>query len=196
MRVERFVNSIFKSNTYVITRDGCNDAWLVDCGDIGEILSTLLPDYYIKGIFLTHTHFDHIYGLNELISYFPQSLIYTNQSGKDALYSDRLNFSRYYEQSFILKNGNIKIIESCGTSVVDSLDVEIFETPGHDPSCITYCIDNFIFTGDSYIPNVKTVTKLRGGNKFLAKKSEELILNLANNRKLILCPGHGEMEQF
>lgn len=41
----------------------------------------------------------------------------------------------------------------------------VIETPGHCPSCLTYYTDNYIFTGDSYIPNVKVVTKLPYGDK-------------------------------
>lgn len=50
----------------------------------------------------------------------------------------------------------------------------VIETPGHCPSCLTYYTDNYIFTGDSYIPNVKVVTKLPYGDK----KKQRLLLNI------------------
>ena len=67
-----------------------------------------------------------------------------------------------------------------------------YETPGHCPSCLTYVLDNWIFTGDAYIPGVKVVTKLPHGDKILAKQSAERILNMAKSKNM--CPGHGEID--
>ncbi|MCB6651666.1 MBL fold metallo-hydrolase, partial [Bacteroides salyersiae] len=49
---------------------------------------------------------------------------------------------------------------------------------------------NYLFTGDSYIPNVKLVTNLPRSNKEKAKKSLERILGLIKD-DTIVCPGHG-----
>lgn len=62
----------------------------------------------------------------------------------------------------------------------------------NDTSCMTFRCGKYLFTGDSYIPNEKPVTKLKGGNKedyeISLKKIQFLI-----NRDTIVCPGHGEM---
>ena len=70
--------------------------------------------------------------------------------------------------------------------------MSVIETPGHCPSCLTYYTDKHIFTGDSYIPNEKPVTKLKGGDKEKYKCSLEKILSLVNV-DTIICPGHGEI---
>lgn len=192
MRVERIANTIFSSNTFLISKQGFSDVWLVDCGDVDAILSVLKPEQIVKGVLLTHSHFDHIYGLNDLIFHFPECLIYTTKSGKDALYSDKLNFSKYHEASFILKSDNVQVLNTDSILVFENEIVSIANTPGHDPSCLTFRIGDYLYTGDAYIPGIKTVTNLRGGNKLQSETSRTLIDDLM---KLVsfICPGHGDI---
>ena len=53
---------------------------------------------------------------------------------------------------------------------------------------MTYFTNDYIFTGDSYIPGVEVVTKLPRGNKKDAEHSLEKILNLTEARTI--CAGH------
>lgn len=64
--------------------------------------------------------------------------------------------------------------------------VSIIPTPGHNPSCLTFMIDQMIFSGDSYIPGVKTVTNLPGGNRAQAEESIRKILSFGGT----IYPGH------
>lgn len=190
--VKQIVNSIFASNTYLLYKyyDLKLECWLIDIGDIQKVIINLPDKAIVKGLFITHTHFDHIYGINELVKIFPECKVYTSKYGVEAIYSDKKNFSLYHE-SPILYNGNIPIILSEG-GMIDLFDDEkmyVYETPGHCPSCLTYVVDKYIFTGDSYIPNIPVVSKLPLGNKKLARESEIRIKFLARNR--IVCAGHG-----
>lgn len=76
--------------------------WLVDCGDVAPIvdmLSSLGDDTsMIKGVLLTHVHYDHIYGLPRLTEMFPSLRVYTNEYGKKALTDIRLNYSKYHNE--------------------------------------------------------------------------------------------------
>lgn len=64
LQVKQIVNSIFTSNTYVLFDDDYDYCWLVDIGDFNKVADVLPPGVEIRGVFLTHSHFDHIYGLN------------------------------------------------------------------------------------------------------------------------------------
>jgi glyoxylase-like metal-dependent hydrolase (beta-lactamase superfamily II) len=63
-----------------------------------------------------------------------------------------------------------------------------YETPGHNPGCLTMVMGDKIFTGDAYIPGVGANTRLPRADKELAKISLERILKLAEGRKIL--PGH------
>lgn len=189
MNISQHINSIFNSNTYLIEDKSYDYCWLIDIGDTDYLIDNSLN---IKGIFLTHSHFDHIYGINKIIEKFPNCTIYTSKSGGDALYSDKLNLSKYHESPLIFSGNNIKIInENHKLEIFPNIYLEVLATPGHCSSCLTYYTDNYIFTGDSYIPGVKVVTNLPKGNKIQAQESLEKIKELAKNR--IICPGHGEI---
>lgn len=188
MKIKSLVNSVFNSNTFVLTSEKGEDCWLVDIGDIEPVLS-LLNSRVVRGVFITHSHYDHIYGLPALLERYPNCLIYTSVDGMKGLASDKLNFSRYHDDPIKYEGNNIRILE-------DGDSVELFEgvfiramlTPGHDKSCVTYYTDSCVFTGDSYIPNLKVVTSFPHSNKHDSEISLKKIHKLLETRKVF--PGH------
>lgn len=192
VRVYQIVNSFYASNTFIITVNGSRAAWLVDCGD-DEAISEYVEanNITLQGIFITHGHYDHIYGLNKVRAKFGDVPIYTNDEGKENLYNTRYNFSKFHESDFVLKGENIRVISNKSlVTLFDKYDVEVFSTPGHDWSCLTYKLGNLVFTGDSYIPGLKTVTSFPKSNKQQAEKSMQTIVSLFQEQTII-CPGHG-----
>ncbi len=195
MEVERVVNSIFKSNTYLLHEEGCADYWLVDIGDIEPVMNLIPDGGRIRGVFLTHTHFDHIYGLNALAKCCPDCLVYTSFHGKEGLFSEKLNYSRYSGTPFVYEGSNVHVLtEGDAVSLSRNCAMTAYATPGHDWSCLTYKIGNSIFSGDSYLPGIKVFTKFVKSDKVQAVASEQRILELS--RGCIIYPGHGEVVEI
>lgn len=192
MTIHQIVNSVFNSCSYVLTQD--KQSWLVDCGDVDQILP--LVDGKLQGVLLTHAHFDHIYGLNNLESLFPGVPVYTVMAGLNGLMSDKLNFSRYYGEPFIFDSpDNVKLVNDGDCiSLFDGVEIKAVATPGHSPGCVTWLTSNAIFTGDSYIPGVKTVANLPHSDKDLALKNEALIRQMVENRSIY--PGHATSNEI
>lgn len=192
MTIRQIVNSVYNSCSYVLTQD--KQSWLVDCGDVDQILP--LVEGKLQGVLLTHAHFDHIYGLNNLVSLFPGLTVYTIMAGFNGLLSDKLNFSRYYGDPFIFDSpDNVKLVRDgeC-ISLFEGVEIKAVATPGHSPGCVTWVTEDAIFTGDSYIPGVKTVANLPHSDKELALKSEALIRNMVENRSIY--PGHAASNEI
>lgn len=190
MTIERIVNSVFTSNTFIITENNYPYCWLIDVGDVDPILGKI-KNKVVKGILLTHVHYDHIYGINKVMNLFPDCMVFTSADGRDALYSDKLNFSRYHDDPIILESDNVTVLkENDKIDLFPDIILNSIYTPGHDKSCITYYNDNVIFTGDSYIPNIKVVTSFPRSNKEDSAKSLEIILKLTETRSIY--PGHNE----
>ena len=165
------VNRIFNSITYILPTGNDKDCWLVDCGDVENVIE---QGWNVLGVLLTHAHCDHIYGLNKLMEAFPETLVYTNAEGKEGLMNSRWNFSHYHEdvEDFVLANPeNVRVIEDEFTIDLWGIDVEVFFVPGHDPSCLAFRIENALYTGDAYIPGVKVVTTFPRSNKQQAAQS-------------------------
>ena len=191
LKVTQFVNDIFSSNMYLLTDNNYPYCWLVDIGDYYKIASFLPEGIDIKGLLLTHTHFDHIYGINELHKAQPSCIIYTSAYGRDALFDDRKNLSRYHDAPVVYEGDVVKVLD-------DGDEIELFpgqlatvySTPGHCPSELTISVNNYVFTGDAYIPGLKVITHLPGGDRELAVQSEKRIKELARNK--LIYSGHGD----
>ena len=104
-----------------------------------------------------------------------------------------VNYSKYHNDPIVFESENIVICkEGDEIELFEGVTAKVYETPGHSDSCLTYEVEDYLFTGDSYIPGVKVVTTLKGGDKKLAAKSVERILKLAEGK--IICPGHEVIE--
>jgi glyoxylase-like metal-dependent hydrolase (beta-lactamase superfamily II) len=191
IQIKEIVNSIFTSKTYILFCEGGDKAWLVDIGDIEPVVSFLEEKgLTVEGVFLTHAHFDHIYGLPELVEHYPQCKVYVTEYTKEALASDKLNMSRYHETPITYEGENVVVVQE-GESMclfVGEPEMQFFETPGHNPGCLTMVLDDKIFTGDAYIPGVGANTQLPHSNKEQAQQSKERILNLAEGK--VILSGH------
>jgi glyoxylase-like metal-dependent hydrolase (beta-lactamase superfamily II) len=163
-----------------------NSVYLIDPGNVRVVIDIVKhANLIIKGVLLTHSHFDHIYGLNDIVASFPTVPVYTNEFGAKMLVSAKLNMSKYHETPFEFQYPENIVI------VAENTEIDPFrvcETPGHSPSCLTFVTDNAIFTGDAYIPGIAVVTNLPKGNKEQAKQSVQKILDLASGRTIY--PGH------
>lgn len=192
LKVEKIVGKVLTSNMYTIQEVSTTNYWIVDIGDTQELCRHLPKDANIKGLFLTHGHFDHIAGINEFHQKFPLSKIYTTPYGVEQLYSDKKNFSIYHEASTVFTGDKdcIVVLHDQDTISLGSQNniLNIVATPGHCPSCVTFYTKEFIFTGDSYIPGAQVVTKLPRGNRIMAEESLRKIDILCKNR--VICAGH------
>ena len=188
LQVDKIVNSIFDSITWLLSETEGNQVWLVDCGDIDPIIEKI-SSRDIVGVLLTHAHFDHIYGLPELVKRFPKCKIYTNEYGRDTLADAKLNMSLYHEMPLTFEGPQVQICgEGDEITIFHEVIAKIYETPGHHPSCLTIKVNDYMFTGDAYIPGVKVVTNLPKGNKKMALESLEKILKMIHDKHI--CPGH------
>lgn len=191
LQIKEIINSIFTSKTYILYKEEYGSAWLVDIGDIGPVLEFLEEKgLSVAGVIITHGHFDHIYGLPSLVEFFPGCKVYATEYGKESLASDKLNMSRYHESPMIYEGDNVVVVHEGDELRLfdDEPSMVFYETPGHNPGCLTMEMGDLIFTGDAYIPGVKVNTQLPHSNKVLAQQSLERIMRLAEGKRVF--PGH------
>lgn len=185
--IHDITNTIFTSKTYILSKQGEDKAWLVDIGDIEPVLFYLDERHlYVEGVFLTHAHFDHIYGLETLVERFPECKVYVCEYAKQALASEKLNMSKYHGTPISFTSDNVVVVKE-GVMMplfAGEPEMEFYETPGHNPGCLTMVLGDRIFTGDAYIPGVGANTRLPRANKEQAKESLERILKLAEGKEI------------
>ena len=161
-----------------------------ECVDLFEFIEIkkLHPEY----IFLTHEHFDHIWGVNKLKETFNCKIV-CSVDCSEKIIAKKKNMSVFYNQvGFETYPADIYIEHTDNQIDWQDKKVEFVSTKGHTDSSICILLDNNLFTGDTIIQNRKTVIKLPGGSK--SKLIESLsVLNEKFKRKQILVhPGHGE----
>ncbi len=190
----RFINQLFNSNTYILSQDVANNVWIVDPVDMRLVFEWMKVHgkTEITGILLTHTHFDHILGINEIIDKFPQCLVFVaNDYNKKALEKPRINNSYFAGTPFTISRTDCVRIYQKRIALWDNLDMDIFPTPGHSEDSVCLRIDNLLFTGDTLIYNLRTVTKLRGGDIMKLRATLDFLQTLSG-LGLHVCPGHNE----
>lgn len=189
MRVRKFVNSIFGSNTFVVHDD--TEAVIVDAGDLAPVARYVADSgLRVTAILLTHTHYDHIYGLSRYMEAWPGAKVYTSQFGKQALTDPRLNFSRYHDDPVTIDSPRVAAVAD-GTEIPapGGTTLRALATPGHDMSCMSYAGDGRLFCGDSYIPGVKVFATFPRSDREAAKAWRERLREMS--RTLRAYPGHG-----
>lgn len=195
MNVHTIHNSILNSCTYIISKKESTDAYLIDCGDIIPIRKYLeFNQLHLIGVFLTHGHYDHVYGLKELMLEYPDLQVCGTVEALNALSNSDRNMSYMYdiEDEYEIDPTKIIRIELSNESKITIFGnaVHCLYTPGHDIDCMSYLIGNNLFTGDAYNPEFEVYARWSTSNPVDARNNEIFLKSLVEKQKLILYPGH------
>lgn len=193
LRIHKIVNEILQSCTYVLTRDDSKGAFVVDCGDIEPLRTFLRGDNKnVIGVILTHAHFDHVYGLQELFADYPHLQVYAGEETIKGLANPDFNMSYLYDEDFVLelKPEQYHVLENGASFDVLGIDSKAIATPGHDMDCMTFVVGDAIFTGDSYNPASPVFCKWSRSEEDKAKDNEALIKGLIDINNYQVYPGH------
>ncbi len=193
VEVRKYINRPVPSNCYLVTDFESGAKFIVDPGshDMSHILSD--EDYsLIDFIVLTHEHFDHIMGCETIYNICAAPVLCSTNCA-ESIINPKMNLSLFSNMSgFSVINGITKIeqynipIEWHGNNII------YYEAQGHSLGGICILFTKYLFTGDSLIKDMKTVTKLKTGSTEQLNLTLELIGSLKGNN-LIVCPGHGDM---
>jgi len=179
-------------NSYVVVCD--EDAIIIDAGAsvnaINDNLKMFNPRPSIKAIFLTHSHFDHIQQLDQLVSKY-KCPVYINKLGKQMLYDEKKNLS-YLDTPFKIKEKkNIKTFVDGDIITIGNIEVKCFNTPGHSIDSSCFVIEDNMFTGDTIFKIEVGRTDMYSGDEFAQKITLERILNVLSEDVKHFYPGHG-----
>lgn len=186
------VGQVMGSVIYALSYSVSNDYYLIDISDYDTVQRLLPKEAKVRGVFITHGHHDHICGLNRLKEAYPDCVVYASEECAKMLRSSKANLSFYLEMPFEY-TGEVSVLrDGEQIELFDGVTLTAISTPGHNPSCLCFSVENYLFTGDSYIPGVKVVTNLPGGDRRQAQTSVLRIMELGKGKRI--CAGHRVQE--
>ena len=195
--IKRFVNSPVPSNTYLISKENTSSCIIIDPGskEEPELIAyikekRLSVDY----ILLTHEHFDHCWGVNELIKKTEAKVVCT-QNCKDKVIQPSNYFNKFYfnsEEKYSVNRVDIVVEDLEYDLNWHSAKIRFIETKGHSPGGMCISIENMLFTGDTLLLNTKPVLMKRLESSKVDFKESVMRLFAVFPADTIIYPGHGE----
>lgn len=178
------------TNCYIVYDE--SNAIIIDPGGEAEKVIRFLDSVKLKpaAILLTHAHFDHIGGVEELRNHYRID-VYLHENEADWLTDANLNgSSRFMAQGITTKSPD-QLLEP-GKMEIASFTFETVHTPGHSPGSISLIFhrEEMVISGDVLFNRGVGRTDLPGGDMQLLESSiRNVLYKLGDN--FTVYPGHG-----
>lgn len=179
MNITTIVGGSLHTNCYMVWGEDSETCVLIDPGfDPEQILEQVRSaGKKVEAIFLTHTHFDHVFGVNQIVA-ITGCKVYVCQD--DMNIGDRTNHGDICATDFYADSDEV---EAAGISF------RVMHTPGHTAGCVCLITPEVIFSGDTLFAGTCGRTDLASGNPAQMRQSLARLSALDGNYKVF--PGHG-----
>ena len=129
-------------------------------------------DMKVTGGLITHTHFDHVNGVADLLE---------KAGAKIYVHKNELSFLKGMKDHLTGVDSGYKL-------EVGDLDITFIHTPGHTPGSQCFLVNNRLVSGDTLFINACGRCDLPGGNAEQMYQSLQQLAKLGDD--VILLPGH------
>lgn len=189
MIIKSFILPPIENNNYLIIDEESKQAALVDCSfmDDSVLLELKKQNAVLKYVLLTHGHFDHIGGLNDLpaetkvlmhasdMEWVNEVNTYLPMIGMPSM--DVPKIDEFINDGDVIKLGNIEI--------------KVIHTPGHTQGGVCFYVDGKLFSGDTIFRESVGRCDLPGGNfNQIVESIEQKLFVLPEDT--VIYPGHGK----
>ena len=193
LRVETYIVGPVQTNCYFAINDDTKEVLVIDPGASAEKLAEKIKEQGLKpaAILLTHGHFDHATGAEELAKLL-QVRIYAEEKEKETLENPQLNLSGWQGSSLVFHAD--EYLKDEQEIDLAGFHIRVLLTPGHTVGgcCFYFPYQNVIVSGDTlFQTSVGRTDFPKGSMSQLINGIREKLLPLPD--ETAVYTGHGEM---
>ena len=193
LKIETFTLGPLQTNAYLLSvQDGETErAVVIDPGMNPARLLTRIAGMKVEAILLTHAHFDHMGGVDE-VRKAAGCPVYIHDLESDWLTDPRKNGSmRWQDVTPPLSTDEAEYSLAEGQRLeLLGLTFKVMHTPGHSPGSVSFLHGNHLFSGDVLFKLSVGRTDLPGGREvdlYNSIRSKLYVLP----PETVVYPGHG-----
>ena len=169
-RLHKLPMGPYDNNAYIISDPVQQECYIVDVPDNPTRILKEVGNYIVKGILISHNHFDHLVGLAQV-----------KKSTEAPVWTHQLDRHSLSDNNYVLKQGLCLPI--------GSINLQVFHTPGHTPGSVCFLVDNHLISGDTIFPGGPGRTNSPSDFTQIVASIRNLLDRLDN--EITVYPGHG-----
>ena len=190
MRIKKFVIGMIGTNCYVVSNEETKACFLVDPAVCDPNMVSYIKEegLDLQAILLTHGHFDHIMGIDDVRKEFPVP-VYASEKEKEVLQDAGLNLSKAYGGGYTFSGATY--VRDGQMLDIAGMKIRVIETPGHTEGGCCYYIaeEEVLFSGDSlFRASIGRTDFPTGSSSQLVRAVRDKLLVLPEDT--MVYPGH------
>ena len=190
MIIKKMALGYLGANCYILIDEDTRKALIIAPGAEAKrvVQDVKLEGLDVEAIVLTHGHYDHIGGADEVRQALKTKIL-IHKKDAHMLEDPSENLSSKYEGGGISFTADQRLTHE-DTISFGNTTAKVIHTPGHTQGGICLLIDNHLFAGDTLFLRSVGRSDLPGGNEAqLAKSIKERLYKL--DPETTVYPGHG-----
>ncbi|MCS6790434.1 MAG: MBL fold metallo-hydrolase [Bacteroidia bacterium] len=196
MRIRRFITNPYQENSYLLIGSG-GMAWIIDPGFYTASERRLLQNFLqaekvqLVGIYLTHTHIDHILGVRWLVEEYHLPVYY--HANEEPVYAHAAQWAQMMGLAYEPGPPATAYLQGTETLYLDSEPIQVFFVPGHSPGHVAFYAaeSRNLLSGDVlFRGSIGNYELPLADYNTLMHSLEGLFLRLPDD--VTVWPGHGE----
>ncbi len=196
MIIEKVIAPPYATNAYLVGCEKSRKAIVIDPGfQTKDKLLHLIEKHHliVEGIYLTHSHFDHIadVALLKREKGWPVYVHKDDAGNVEHPGSDGIPFNLTIDG--VKPDG---YLEDNGERMVGEMKFVVLHTPGHSPGCVCFYFPEelVLFSGDTLFKGTYGRTDLPRSDEIKMKSSLERLKKLPD--ELLVYPGHASLTKL
>lgn len=197
LEITPFVDPIIQENGFVVRPHGLEPCWIIDPGlpPVAEEMAAYITQRHqhtkLEQVLLTHGHFDHIAGINDLRDMFPSLPVAAPKAEANLLGDSNLNASAAFGMPIEVAPAD-RFVEPDTKLFLGPIEFEVLDVSGHSPGGLAFYCEaaKIVFVGDSlFAGSIGRTDLLDGDEAQLLGNIRRNLLTLPDDTTIY--PGHG-----